>query len=319
MAIGERGVEAGGQRPQIGRDFGRVFDAQLARCREPGGQGFGQPLEGVGAVVHVLLGHRDRRGPVADRHDLGETGEPRDGREGRLLGQERGHLEIRVEPGLEAAVCLEDQALGEHHGGVRLVRAEIPFRACGDLRCPARHEFWQRGGGAADEDGRGWGVRVGIHREGGDDPPLPHRDPECPPHSIAGHGLTHRLPRERERVVLARAVVEGQRDHGEHVRRRFVEDERLVEGRDVDRAALRAEPASLRDRLEIETPDRGLDLCARAQTAAAVTATRSMRSAARFVPDVALTRFDIAFRRLASDLSATSSSMASVSSSSRKP
>jgi hypothetical protein len=49
------------------------------------------------------------------------------------------------------------------------------------------------------------------------------------------------------------------------VRRRLVEDERLVEDRRDDRATLRAEPASVPDRLEVETPDGGLDLRARAQ------------------------------------------------------
>ncbi len=47
--------------------------------------------------------------------------------------------------------------------------------------------------------------------------------------------------------------------------------------------------------------------------------TRSMRSAARTVPDVDLIRADMAARRAASPSSASSSSMASVSSSSRKP
>ena len=75
----------------------------------------------------------------------------------------------------------------------------------------------------------GGSVRVGICREGRDDPPLPHRDPECPPRAIPGHGLPERRPRERERVRLPSAVVERQRHDGEDVRRRFVEDERFVE------------------------------------------------------------------------------------------
>ena len=56
-----------------------------------------------------------------------------------------------------------------------------------------------------------------------------------------------------------------------------------------------------------------------AVTASPVRATRSMRSAARTVPEPALIRVDIAARRAASARSSSSSSMASVSSSSRKP
>ena len=54
-------------------------------------------------------------------------------------------------------------------------------------------------------------------------------------------------------------------------------------------------------------------------TGSPVVARRSMRPAARAVPDVDLMRFDIAARRAARGSSASSSSIASVSSSSRKP
>ncbi len=226
--------------------------------------------------AHVLLGHRHGRGAVAG-HDLGEAGEPRDGRERSLLAQERGHLEIRVEPGLESAVHLEDQPLGEDHGSVRLVRAEIPFRASSDLRGAPGYDVGESGSRPADEGGpdrgiagggRGTGRRGRVlrdHGQGRDDPPLPHRDAQRPPRPVAGHGLTERRPGEREGIRLATAVVEGQRDHGQHVRPGLVQDERLVEGRPDDRATLRAEPASVPDRLEVEPPDGGLDLRARAQ------------------------------------------------------
>jgi hypothetical protein len=65
--------------------------------------------------------------------------------------------------------------------------------------------------------------------------------------------------------LLARTVVQRERDDGEDVRRPRIEDERLVERRPGDGTTLRPEPAGLGDGLEVETPDGGLDLRARAQ------------------------------------------------------
>ena len=75
--VGERGVQAGGQRPKVGGDLGREFDADLARREEPGGQRLGDRLVGVGGVGDERLGDGDRRRSGVDRDHLGEAGERR--------------------------------------------------------------------------------------------------------------------------------------------------------------------------------------------------------------------------------------------------
>jgi hypothetical protein len=70
---------------------------------------------------------------------------------------------------------------------------------------------------------------------------------------------------ERERVALARTIVEREGHDRQDVRPCRIEDERLVEGSPGDRAALRPEPAGPGDLLEVEPLDSGRDLGARAQ------------------------------------------------------
>jgi hypothetical protein len=55
-------------------------------------------------------------------------------------------------------------------------------------------------------------------------------------------------------------VIEGDRRHGEDVRDRIVEDERLVELDPLDRLALGGEPARSGDGLGVERRDRRGDL-----------------------------------------------------------
>ncbi len=74
----------------------------------------GDRLEGVGAVGHELLEHRDGGRLALPEHDLGEATEARHGRELGLLAEEGGHLEVGVEAGLEPSVGLEQQRVAEH-------------------------------------------------------------------------------------------------------------------------------------------------------------------------------------------------------------
>ena len=119
----------------------------------------------------------------------------RDSQKAGLFAQERGHLQIRVQPGLDAPVRLEQQPLAEHDRRVRLVRAEIPFRA-GRSRGPTRHDAanampgGRRGRPSAPDACRGPRrarrcVLVGRGRQGRDDAPLPHRHAKRPPGAIA--------------------------------------------------------------------------------------------------------------------------------------
>ena len=94
----------------------------------------GDRLVGVDAVDDERLGHRDRRGPGARRHDLGIAGQRRNRREGRLLGQEGDQLELRVQPRFEPPVGLEQHALADHHRRVGLVRPERTLGEVADRR-----------------------------------------------------------------------------------------------------------------------------------------------------------------------------------------
>ena len=71
-------------------------------------------------------------------------------------------------------------------------------------------------------------------------------------------------PVSDERVALPRPVVEPEPGDRQDVRRRRVEDERLLEVDRADRPALRAEPALARDRLAVEARERPRDLAVRA-------------------------------------------------------
>ncbi len=97
-------------------------------------------------------------------------------REPSFLGQVGGQLQVRVEPGHDPPVDLEEQALAEDGRAVRLVGTERALRPAGDLRGAAGGEARQGQPGTADESpARG-------RRE---DPALGHRERERPPGAVA--------------------------------------------------------------------------------------------------------------------------------------
>ena len=206
VASRKRGVEAGGQRPEVGRDLRRELHADLARA--PASQ-----------AVRVSASHSKASAPsatnawaiatvdVPSRTDTSSANPAsrRHGREARLLAQERGHLEFRVEPGLEPSVRLEHQAVSPSTTEVlRLVRAELPFRARGDLRCAARHDRGARA--RAGRRGRPWGRSAsGSVGRAATIAPLRHRDRQGPPRAVAGSGLPQRRrPSRRTSSAAAR-------------------------------------------------------------------------------------------------------------------
>ncbi len=223
---------------------------------DPLREGLGQRLERVGAVGHELLEHRDRGRAIALGDHLGEAGEAGDRREAGVLAQERRHLEVRVEAGLEPAERLEQER----------VPPAPPRCATGPPRGRAP-------GPARQEPGRG------EHGPGG--PPGRPSDPYpgsstrasaamVRPSAIATASVRH-VPSpgaatrsgsagQREAVSLADAVVEPDDDRREDVRTGLVEDERLLERRLADGPALGAEPARPGDRVEVERRDRRGDL-----------------------------------------------------------
>ena len=81
-------------------------------------------LPAVLAVAHELLQDPERRAqrtagvgvPAAERRDVRET----------VLGEEAQHLELGVDPGLEAAEDLEDQLVVEDERRVRLLATDRP-------------------------------------------------------------------------------------------------------------------------------------------------------------------------------------------------
>ena len=114
MCVLDRGVQSGGQRAEVSDDLGRVLEAHLAGRRQPGDEHPCDRFEGVGAVGHELLEHRDGGRLALLEHDLGIATEAWHGRELGLLAEEGGHLEVRVEAGLEPSVGLQQQRVAEH-------------------------------------------------------------------------------------------------------------------------------------------------------------------------------------------------------------
>ena len=198
--------------------------------------------------------HRDGRRATALCDDLREPGQARHGREAGFFAEEGGHLEVGVESRLQPSICLEQEALAEDDGRVRLVRAEIPFRA-GTIagQVPERRRW------SADEHGGGCLRRVLPARERRDRPALGDRDGERPPRTVAGKGFPKRLPGQGQAVGLPAPVVQRQLDKREGVRPRRVEHERLIERGVADRPSLGSEPAGIGDGGGVECGDGGLD------------------------------------------------------------
>jgi hypothetical protein len=142
----------------------------------------------------------------------------------------------------------------EDDGRVRLVRAEIPFRTDAVGR-----QVLERARRSTDEHcGRRHG-RVLLARERRDRPTLGDRDREGPPRTLTGSGFPKRLAGQGKAVRLPAPVVQRELDERQDVRRRGIEDERVVERGGPDRAALRPEPAGIADGVEVQRLDGGLD------------------------------------------------------------
>ncbi len=140
--------------------------------------------------------------PVARRDQLGVAGERRDGREPDLLGQERDELQLRVQPGVQPAVRLEEHGLAEDDRRVGLVRAETPV--------PWRRRSPRSSPAPAGRPGRP-SARTPASPSAGIAPidaPVGHRGRQRPPRPVAGLGRPQRPPGQRERVPLRRPVVE---------------------------------------------------------------------------------------------------------------
>ena len=133
VPVGDGSVESSGQRPEIGGDLRRVLEGRRRRARAASRPGFRRSPRS----------RRRRRGrtpgpwrpgstPWRWLDELDEAGQRRDGGECRFLGEERRHLEVRVEPRLDASVGLEQAAaFAEHDARVRLVRADVALRTDG--------------------------------------------------------------------------------------------------------------------------------------------------------------------------------------------
>ena len=201
------------------------------------------------AIVEVPPGRDDLRVP-GQRRDRGEAG---------LLAQEGEQLELRVEPGLESPVRLQQHLLADDHRRVRLVGAE---RALGERsRCRrsrrARPRAARRGPRPAGRRGRPRPVRAAgvgcrVAAECRHDPSVRHRDQQRPPGAVSGFGDPQRAAGQRERVALGAPIVEPEARDRQDVRRALVEDERRLELDRFDAATLRPEPAGGGELLSIE-------------------------------------------------------------------
>ena len=169
-----------------------------------------------------------------------------------------------MRPCLEPAIDLEQDRLAEDRRAVRLVGAERAFGDGRELIRQGRRELSaDRPSRTADQDRAAPGL--GCSRgERGDRPSLGDGEQHGPGRALATRGDAQRAPGQDERVALPRPVVEPEPGDREDVRRRRVEDERVLELDRADRPALRAEPALARDRLAVETRERPRDLAVRA-------------------------------------------------------
>ena len=193
MGVGQGRVHAGGERAQVDGDLGRELERHLARGEQPGGHALGDRFERVHAVGDELLEHRHGGRLAGGRDELGEARQPRDGAEPGFLGEERRHLEVRVQPRLKSAVGLEQEPLAQHDRGVALVRAEVPFRAGPDRLGPLRHEGGQGGCRPADERGGRGSGRVVVPGKRREDAPTGHRARQRAPGAVTRIGRAQRL------------------------------------------------------------------------------------------------------------------------------
>ena len=238
--------------PRSAAHLGRELDPDLARRQDPGGERLGDRLVGVGAVGDERLGDRDGRGAVTRRDHLREPGQRRHGRETRLLGQVGRQLQVRVQPGLEAAVRLEQDQLAEHDRRVGLVRAEIALGA--DRRCPVAIAGPGRQTRAAAGTAAPSAGMAAIARPSAIAPARARHAPS--PGSAGRSGRPVRANEYRLEPPPASRVDAIARRCGAASSRTKASSSSMA----VDRAALRAEPAGRGDALEVEARDRGRDL-----------------------------------------------------------
>jgi hypothetical protein len=148
--VGQGRVHRRGQGAQLGGHLGGEFDADLPGGQQPAGQRFGDRLVRVDPVGHEGLDDGHGRGTGRGRDDLRVAGQRRDGGKPRDFGQEGDELELGIEAGLEPPVALDQQALADDHGGVRLIRAERALGQASHDVGATRGEIRQGGGRPAD-------------------------------------------------------------------------------------------------------------------------------------------------------------------------
>ena len=237
------GVQTRGQRAEVGRDLRRELEADLAR-RDVSHPTSISAIDSNASAPSATNSWSIATvvGSPRPGDDLGEAREAGHGREARLLAEERGHLEVRVQPRLEPAVGLEQERA--RPGRPTCATGRRQDRAPGPGPSGARSARARAGRHTSAAVGGACGSPSARQRR--DRPPLRHRHGQRPPRPIARHGRPQRLAGQRERVRLPAAVVERDRRQREDVRTRSVEDERLIELDATDRAALGAEPARAR-------------------------------------------------------------------------
>ena len=194
--------------------------------------------------------------PSGRRHDLGKARQRRNSGEPRLLGQEGDQLELRVQPGFETPVGLDEDPFADNDRGVRLVGAERALVELAHRAGPARYQPDQRRPGPANEcrrDGSRAAARA-VRRRGDarDRPPVGDRGQQGAPRPVAVPGRAQWVPGQGEGIAVRAPVVELETGDGEDVRHLRLQDEGVLEGDGADRPPLRAEPARAGELAEVE-------------------------------------------------------------------
>ena len=199
-------------------------------------------LVGVRAVGDERLGDGDRGRPGRRRDHLRVPGERRDRGKAGFLAQEGDQLQLRVQPGLEAPVRLEQDRLADDHRRVRLVGAERPLRERRDRRDgtrePASCQHRRRAADQhrADRPRSGpRGPRTGsasrIPRDRRDRPSLGNRSQQGPPRPVLARFRPAATGARSARTCTAaptRRPARSTRDR-QHVTGRRVQHERILE------------------------------------------------------------------------------------------